>query len=193
MQATADLADARYELTEEGSIPDRYLRWLNMCNNKITNVARYKGRATMDYNPAIPEISVPLDFHKPLKEGFLYFEGDELSYFDLNTRTQRKGYRMWGNTLILQGISDEGTLEMYYYRKLPEFEGEPDEVPVIDNDYHDLYIYFTAARHVQSERDELETKQDFHRDFRDRKGEFEIYRMSEDTAPYPTVRDRKFK
>ena len=188
MSSLNDLIDYEFELTEDGHIPPSVLRWFNACSNDLTDAARYPGRATFDYIPTVGEITLPVDFYKPIPEGFLFFEGYPLPELDLRQNT-RYGFRRWGRVLYLQGLTKEGTLSIYYYKKLPKFTGDPTEVPVIPARFQEAYALFAAMRFMQFERDEMDSKADFHGEYEMMKRDLDIYTMSQDTAPYPTIRD----
>ena len=185
----AVLVDDEYELDTNGHIPTKVLAWLNSCSRDLTDVARYPGRAIYNYVEGTDEIALPDDFHRMVMRGGIWFEGDEIPEQGLDVGN-RYGFRRWGNTLILHGLDDDGELELFYYRKIPKFTGDPDEEPVIPESFHDLYVLYASAKHAQSLWDEIETKTDFYREYRDRKRELEIYMMSNDTAPYPITTGR---
>src|SRR5690606_21811909 len=168
MALTGSLVDEEFEL-EDGKIPSELLRFYNACSQEISPIARVVGRATADYIPELTEITVPKDFLKRIPRGFLWFNGEEIPEQSLMT-PNRRGYIMWGDVIILNNISDKpGTLLMYYYRKLPKFTGDPEEEPIIHEDFHDIYAFYAATRWFQGEPDEYEAKRDRQLDFERRK------------------------
>ncbi len=188
MSSLNDLIDYEYELTESGNIPPSVLRWFNACSNDLTDAARYPGRATLSLTSDLEEVSLPTEFYKPIPEGFVHLNGEALPELDLRQNT-RYGFRRWGRILYLQGLPDTGTVSIYYYKRLPTFTGDPTEEPVIVDRFHEAYALFAAMRFMQFERDEMNSKADFHGEYEMMKRNLDIYTMSMDTAPYPAVKD----
>lgn len=185
MDEMAVMVDDEYSLVG-GQIPDKVLRWFNGCSRDIVEQARYVGRATYEFiNPdSIEEIAVPDSFYKPVPRGFLWLDDEELSERLVNdTRT---GFRRWGKTIILKDVP-EGTLTMYYYRKLPLFTGDPTEEPVIPEPFHDIYAMYAAVKHVQSLWDEIDIKRDYGEEYQYKRNELDLYTLANDTAPYPVT------
>jgi len=170
--------------TGEGKLPPRVVGWFNACSSDITEPARLKGMAEMEYDPAIEVVGMPKDFYRPVRRGFVWFEDDPVPRVGMLNNT-RYGYRLWGDQLYFQGLEDEGKITIYYYRKIPKFEGKTDEEPVIPEQFHELYALYGAMRNMQMERDEMEAKRDFQEEYEIKKEELRIHRMQQDDTPYP--------
>lgn len=184
MILVGSLVDWKFELTSEGKIPPELVAFFNACSGDIVDVARYAKRATLNYEAGVTptEFSLPVDYYK-LPEYALWYQGSPLKELNLNDHSST-GFRRWGKTIILQGLTGSGTLELYYYATLPRFVGNPNEEPVINVAFHDLYVLFAAAKFKQGQPDELEPKRDFWGEYRVRRMEFDLHMSSEDPMPY---------
>lgn len=189
MLMVGSLVDWKFELTPEGKIPQELVSFFNACSADLTSIARYAKRAVLTFDPLTTpnEFMLPSDFYE-LPESGLWFNGAPLKELEL-TDTASMGFRRWGKTIILQGLTTSGTIEVFYYASLPRFIGNPNEEPVIPPPFHDLYALYAGMKWRQGEPGRLEEKNDLQAEYLQRRLQFEIYAMSNDAAPYPATKE----
>jgi len=186
---TGSLVDEAFTVSG-GKIPQELTSFFNACSGDLTDIARYTRRAVLDYDPAVVpnEVTLPNDLHKLAYRDAVWFNGSPLEECAFNDAGSR-GYRLWGKTLLLQSILESGMIEVYYYSRLPRFEGLAVEEPVIPAQFHDLYALYAAAKWRQGQPGNLTEKRDLWSEYNQRKTVFELYAMINDPAPYPLTRE----
>lgn len=93
-----------------------------------------------------------------------------------------KGYKLWANAFSIQKGPESGSIDVYYYRK-PNKLVNADDVPEIEEQYHDLLILFAIA-HSQYMDDEPQRQADAMNRYNIRKQEFISYRNKQDFEVY---------
>ncbi|WP_108669552.1 hypothetical protein [Peribacillus acanthi] len=126
--------------------------WLNRAIDDLTPYAKHKKIATIQTVIDQKNYELPSDFRN-LEH--LFDEGikRELALLPMDD-TYNRGYKKWGNTLILQPVPKEaGELTLYYHAKLPRLVN-PDDEPVIPSEYHDLLVLYAVAKAKYQDEEE---------------------------------------
>jgi hypothetical protein len=105
--------------------------WINRCLNDLTPIA--KRQASMSLNSPF---TLPTNLHELL---FVSQNNQFLKKLSMEEYSN-EGYKQWGDVLTTQntGISH---LTIYYHRKLDKVANGED-VPDLEEEFHDLLIYF---------------------------------------------------
>jgi hypothetical protein len=117
-------------------IDDQYdfgdvIDWVNRALDDLTPIAKRQAMTELD-----DTLTFPADFHEL---AFVYQNNQELQKLQMTDNTN-SGYKVWGNTLILQNV-DTSPVTLYYYRKLSHVTNG-DDIPELEPEFHDLLIYF---------------------------------------------------
>ena len=188
-----DLANA---LTDNTLTLADYLPLFNACNGEITDAARYAKLAVAQYDPSMGgRVSLPADFYRAERltlrlEGMDYAR--ELEPVNLDVIAPWT-YRKWGNTLLFLPNDKPGTLEIFYFARLPEFTADPNAEPVIPEPFHDIYALYAAWRlagtgDVMATGSLDATKRDFRADFYSRRDELDAYTYLNENRDPVTIR-----
>lgn len=197
MYLLGDLVDEHFEL-EDGKVPDTITRYFNMCSNDINPVAKYLKVKRLDYlgGSGIKRFSLPQDYMALVNENPLRFNGEPVPQV---VRWGNGGFYIANGAINLEEPpTKDGTFELFYYAKLPKFTGDPEEEPVIEPQFHDIYARFAAVRWLQGDgfTSGFDAYSEFVRDYANRKRELEVYMLENSHMPYtitPYVKQRYSK
>jgi hypothetical protein len=139
-QTTRDINDD-YNL---GDVID----WINRGLDDLTPYAKRQASITLDEN-----FILPTDLHQLL---FVSQNGQFLKSLPMSD-SYSEGYKLWGDSLILQN-TDDSPVSIYYYRKLNHVKTS-DDVPDLEEQYHDLLILFCLGN-MQFHDEDYDSRQD---------------------------------
>ncbi len=141
--------------------------WINRCMDELSPYAKYQQSTVISLEKDKKEYDLPSDF---LEMGQLV-DGTKIMYQLPLKNLHSKGFKLWGNKLIIQPTPTESkNLDLYYRAKLPHLENMDDE-PQIPSPFHDLFILYTVAKR-QYQDDEQELRMAAWSDYQARKQEF---------------------
>jgi hypothetical protein len=145
--------------------------WVNRCLDELTPIAK-KEKKTAFTITSDNSYTVPSDWHDTA-----LVVVDKTRYALLAQEDyDNKGYRQWESNISLQNGPDSGTVELFYYKRLTKLVN-PDEVPEIEEEFHDLLILYASA-HSQYADEEPERQQDAMMRYLSRKRDYETYRKT---------------
>jgi hypothetical protein len=142
-------------LVDDMDIPDDWLlSWLNQGLADLTPVLRIRERATADVIAEKAEYALPPDFYQMRQIRYLtghYTKAPLPSLLAEDFRS--RGYKIWGNTLILQPApNQDGTVELWYYR-LPAVMAEDGDVPEVPDPFQHLLVWYAGCLYEVYRRD----------------------------------------
>lgn len=124
--------------------------WLNGCTRDLTPIAKKESKVVF---PIVSSntYTIPTDLH----ELHAVMIGDA-EYNSLSVRDKTAtGYTVWGTELTMKNGPQDGELEIYYYRRLPEITAaQLDQEPEIEPEFHDLYVLYGRAQMQFAEEEE---------------------------------------
>jgi hypothetical protein len=142
--------------------------WVNRCLDDLTPIANKQSLLLTDVNSDnaydLPDDLYEIAFVKVNDEIF-----EAVSFRDDTS----KGYKRWENTVYLQPAVDTGTMELYYYRKLNHVE-EADDIPDLEPEYHDLFIFYCLGN-AQFYDEDYEYRPDSNLRYENRKKEYILF------------------
>lgn len=188
---TGFLVDDEFELNSDGTLPKTYVALMNACSGAITDAARYLKTIDLLFTAGATSLTLPSDVHKLIPKAALWLDGQPVPEVPLDD-TVNAGYVNLGATLELrQPPTEDKTYKLYYFAKLPRLTGDPDEVPVIPEQFHEVYSLFIAMRYVQNYQDssELGLKKDFEGEYNGIRAELDAYTMTNVQMPYSSTKD----
>jgi hypothetical protein len=113
--------------------------WVNRCLDDLTPIAKKESLLVTDTN-TLNSYDLPDDLHEI---GFVVANDTEYERIAFNDN-ENKGFKTWANTLFLQPAATDGSLQLYYYKKLAHVSGSVD-IPEIEEQFHDLFVLYTVA------------------------------------------------
>ncbi|WP_447579959.1 phage adaptor protein, partial [Acinetobacter baumannii] len=118
----------------------------------LTPFAKYQKSATISLLVDQKEYALPLDLIEIIH---LFDEANQKTFHQIPmTDFTSIGYKRWGSNLIFQPIPKEATeLDLYYYARLPRLVN-PDDVPAIDEQFHDLLVLYAVAKAKYQDEEE---------------------------------------
>jgi hypothetical protein len=146
-------------------IDDQYdlidvMDWVNRALDDLTPAAKRQATAVLDDSLILPD-----DLQELLFVSSNYQFLKKLSIED----EYGEGYKVWGNSLILQNV-DTGPVTIYYYRKLNHV-ANGDDIPELEEQFHDLLVYFCLGS-VQFFDEDYEERPDSFLRYENRKKEY---------------------
>jgi hypothetical protein len=132
--------------------PGDSLGWINRALDDLSPYAKHQKLHTINTESGIKKYSLPED----LIEITQLVDEDKGQLFNLLPMTDftSYGYKLWGKELILQPIPKESKeLNLYYYGRLPHLVN-PDDVPEIPSQFHDLLVLYAVSRYMYSDEEE---------------------------------------
>lgn len=121
--------------------------------------------------------ALPADFHELVDVVMVNTANTDKQYTVLQplkkTDYTNKGYKIWGGNLSLQNGLDSGEIDFFYYRKLTQIT-TTDQIPEVDEPYHDLFIHYTLGN-LQYMEDDYEFRPDALGRYYQRKDEYQAY------------------
>lgn len=153
------------------------LGWINRGLDDLTPVTR---KESMKITEVVPEniYTLPEDL---FEIAFIRANGVEYSHIPFND-TANQGYKLWGNTMYFQPGLKDGSIEMFYFKRLTHLQNE-DDVPEIDPSYHDLIVLYAIA-HSQYADEEPERQIDALNRYLARKREYGAHLLSRSNTTY---------
>jgi hypothetical protein len=137
--------------------------WVNRCLDDLSPIAKKQAAAVIESPYTLPSDLYELRFVAQNNE-FL----DPLSFEDMDS----DGYKKWGDSLILQN-REQSSLTLYYYRKFNHVENA-DDIPELEDSFHDLLILFCLGNLQFTEEDYDERPDTFLR-YNARKEEYQQF------------------
>lgn len=121
--------------------------WINRALDDLSPVAKYQKSKAIDLVPGQGTYSLPTDIVE-----MVYIDG--LNQPLLSSRETKDGYKLWGNTLILQPPPTETKrITLFYFGKLPYLINS-DDVPMIPAHFHDLLVLYAVAKAKYQDEEE---------------------------------------
>lgn len=115
--------------------------WLNRALDDLSPVAKYQKSITISLVKDQKDYVLPTDMNE-----IVHVIGDVPLHDIPLTDNSSTGYKVWGNSLTIQPTPEESKeITLYYYANLPHLVN-PDDVPAIRSDFHDLLVLYTVAR-----------------------------------------------
>lgn len=142
--------------------------WLNRCLDDLTPVAKKEAKANITIT-VDNSFLTPADLHE-----LDYVEVNDCEYKLVPIRDKSStGYKLWDGQLSLQNGPTDGTIDLYYHKKLTHL-ANPDDVPEIEEEFHDLLILY-AIGHLQFTEEDYDDRPDLLNRYQQRKNEFASY------------------
>jgi hypothetical protein len=144
------------------------LGWINRCVDDLSPIAKQESKQTI-------EITTTNSYELPEDLGELVLvlvNGEPYEAVVIGDSTSI-GYQLWGKSLSLRNGAESGQIELFYYQRLAHL-AETEDVPAIDEAFHDLFILYTVGHH-QFADDEVERQNDALSRYYRRKNEFEAF------------------
>lgn len=150
--------------------------WVNRSIDDLTTHANYQKSAVISVIVGQKEYELPDD----LVSIYQVFDTDKA--LERVYDTQSKGYRIWGNKLILQPAPDQNKeIDLYYFANLPHLK-DPEDVPAFSSQFHDLLVLYAVGR-AKYQDEEEGMQMNAISDYQERKRAFvNHYRLKEITA-----------
>ncbi len=150
---------------------ERALVWFNECSDDIAAVARMRVSATAEFEGG-KEFALPSDLVTLVE---LKLDDTILlpAQFRISTPKSHP-YSRWGGVIEFHEEQEEGTLHIYYHRRLQQLEGEND-TPEIPFQFHRLYPLFAGARYWKMWGDEPQREHDLRLEYETLKAELNRY------------------
>jgi hypothetical protein len=142
--------------------------WLNRCLDDLTPVVKKETKTTYSIISA-NSYTLPNDFYDFAHVIVASEPVDRVSIDD----SYNKGYKVWSGNASLQHGPSSGDIELYYYRRLNRLVNA-DDVPEVDEPFHDLLILY-ALGHLQFTEEEYEDRPDALQRYYRRKEEYASY------------------
>lgn len=146
---------------------DELIGWINRCIDDLSPIARQEQKAVIEITET-NDYELPDDF---IKMFMVSVNGKRYDTLPLSSNST--GYKVWGNNLSLSNGPSDGSIELYYYKRLSHLENM-DDVPEIDPAFHDLFILYTIGHH-QFMDDELERETDAFTRYNARREEYKLF------------------
>jgi hypothetical protein len=146
------------------------LGWINRCIGDLSSIAKKETKSVF-------EISTLNGYELPeelLEMVLVLVNGMKFDTVPL-TDSWSTGYKKWGMVLSLQNAPTEGQMEVYYYKRLSYLE-KLDDVPEIEEAFHDLFVLYTIA-YNQFMEEESDRQMDAISRYNIRKAEFQRFVM----------------
>lgn len=179
------LSDIIYEINkdiDEELDFDELIGWINRCIDDLSPIANYQKMIPLTVTPGVDTYDMPTDLTKRIQ----IVDGTRvLPHQDLSNFTD-EGYKIYANKIIIQPMPTETkTLTLYYDASLPYLKNMTD-IPVIHQNFHDLFILYGVARFMYKD-DETYRKGDAMSEYNSRKRDFERFMNKADIAPIVDV------
>ncbi|WP_057766693.1 phage adaptor protein [Cytobacillus praedii] len=149
-------------------------QWLNRGLDDLTPYVKHQKHQTYEVIADQSKYPLPTDLVNIV---YLFDESNKrvnLVQFDDFSST---GYKMWGNDLILQPTPKlDSEMNLYYHARLPRLVN-PDDIPVLPEQYHDLLVLYAVAK-AKYQDEELEMQSSAWSDYLRRKDEFITFNQS---------------
>ena len=142
--------------------------WVNRCIDDLTPLAKKEALLITDAN-ILNSYDLPEDLHEI---GFVVADDTEYERIAFNDNAN-KGFKIWANTLFLQPAVSSGSVQLYYYKKLAHV-AETEDIPEIEEQFHDLFVLYTVA-YNQFMEEEPEKQADAMNRYNMRKRDFAEY------------------
>lgn len=116
---------------------------INDALNQLVDIGKIKGKETIEVSKGNGEYDLPELFKAP----YALIEGDvsDPVIYPLINMNDRFGYVIYGDVFYLKPLPNENkTLTMFYYKYASRLEN-PDDVPEIDSQWHDLLAMYAAG------------------------------------------------
>jgi hypothetical protein len=145
------IAEVNKDLDDTLSNAD-IIGWLNRCLDDLSPVANYPKSSTISTVKDQKEYALPSDL---INTVLLIDEDKKLEYPQVELRNYAyTGYKRWGANVTLQPTPSEvRTLSLYYHATLPKLVN-PDDVPAIRSDFHDLLVLYAVAKAKYQDEEE---------------------------------------
>lgn len=134
------------------------IAWVNRALADLTPIANKEKEVTLSSD------QLPADCFELIHVLVNGMPAYRLSMNDM----QSEGYKLWGNTITLQNLT--GPIKLFYYQNLPKVKYLND-VPQIEEAYHDLFVYY-AIGHLQFKEEDYEDRSDIMQKYYARKEEY---------------------
>jgi hypothetical protein len=147
--------------------------WFNGCNNNIAEVLYMPTLVTLAKD-ADGDFVLPLNCNGELK--ILSPQGIEV-------------YSIYDNTLYFDGATDVASIQITYNRLPAEITNNPDLVPDIPAQFHDIYVFYAAMQAMHPEEEPTRYKM-YEQDYLRMKGQIQKYmgKMRPKPAKWGVVR-----
>jgi hypothetical protein len=124
--------------------------WLNRALDDLSPYAKLKKSAVLSLVPNQKQYTLPTD----LMEIVHIFDGSlKMNRIPMDD-FYSYGYKQWGNAIIIQPTPQETkNLDLYYHARLPHLVN-PDDVPAIPEEYHDLLVLYAVAKAKYQDEEE---------------------------------------
>ncbi|WP_394137430.1 phage adaptor protein [Cytobacillus oceanisediminis] len=126
--------------------------WLNRALDDLTPYAKYQAFKTISLISEQKEYSLPADLFEIIH---LVDENDGKSFNQIPMQDfSSNGYKRWGGKLIFQPLPKQNKdISLYYHARLPHLVN-PDDAPVISEEFHDLLVLFAVAKAKYQDEEE---------------------------------------
>lgn len=124
--------------------------WLNRALDDLSPYAKLKKYTSITTVPNQSQYTLPddvMDIVHVMDSSQIYLR---IPMSDLTSY----GFKQWGNSLIFQPIPRESkTIDIYYHARLPHLVN-PNDVPAIPEEYHDLLVLYAVAKAKYKDEEE---------------------------------------
>ncbi len=140
----------------------------NRCSDDLTSLVKKEATKSYPIDPT-NQYTFPSDYYQTA-----FVTVDRMEYFLLPQRDfTRRGYKVWGNQFSLQNGPEVGEIDLFYHRTLNRLR-LPDDIPEIEEPFHDLYVHFAIGQ-LQFKDEDYEYRPDALTRYYARKDEYQAY------------------
>lgn len=150
--------------------------WMNRALDDLTPLVKKESKQSYTID-STNSYSIPTDFYETVHIIVDSNALDQVPMKDFDSI----GYKVFADQLSLQNGPESGTIDLYYHRKLSKLVNA-DDVPEIEEPYHDLLILYAIA-HSQYMDDEPQRQADAFNRYNVRKNEYEQYKANKNQYP----------
>lgn len=152
--------------------------WINRALDDLTPFAKYQKSADLSLIQGEKQYTLPTDLFEIVH---MVDEDNSKIYLQIPMEDfSSSGFKRWGNMLRFQPTPIENAnVILYYYARLPHLNN-PDDVPAIPEEFHDLLVLYAVAK-AKYQDEEESMQQNAMQEYYSRKEQFIAFQQSGET------------